>query len=238
MIFHLVHSQSQPRIVLLFCADSQMMAASRLIMVPMLLLPLLYHPVAEAVPLEGLTDIDYEILANFLSAAFMESNSPSPDSSFEVIASNDNTPGVVTHSISPDDFKIGYAVEGTFLAPDKGRVHLDLIDDEGGKSLLHLDARYKSPGAGYSNTLIVNANINGWGQEKYLSGYDFTPGVLVTLRVEAKDGHFCIIVNGQELGTFKYRVPDVTSVSRIQLRYSDNRAKQKAELQSLSIHYQ
>ena len=187
-----------------------MFAASRPILIPMLLLlnvALIYHPVAEAMPLE---------------------------------ASNDDGFGIVTRSISPDDFKIGYAVEGTFLAPDRGRVHLNLIDDEGRNRLLHVDARYKTPGAGYPNTLITNSNINseGWGKEEYLSGYDFTPGILVTLRVEAKDGYFRIIVNGQELGTFQYRVPDVTSVSRIQLRYRDYQAEQKAELRSLSIYYQ
>ena len=211
-------------------------------MIPILLLStiaLFYHPVAEALPLEGLSEKDYEILANyrrFLSDAFVQNNLPFSESSFEAFASNE--PGVVDHSISPDDFKIAYAVEGTFRAPNKGRVHLDLIEDQGGIILLHVDARYQSPGAGYPNTLIMNSNINVWGKEEYFNGFDFTPGIVVTLRVEVQDGSFRITSNGQEIGIFQFRVQDVSSVSSIRLRYRDNQAEQKAEILSLSIHYQ
>ena len=135
-----------------------------------------------------------------------------------------------------DDFGIGSAIKMTYLAPTKGRVSLNLMDEVEKDIVLHVDARYDW----YSSVkqLVLNAYEAGvgWGSELKPAGFDFTAGILVTTRVEAEADRFIIYCNDREVGQFEYRLP-VTSVKKVQVIFEDNNAEQKAEFRSLAVHF-
>ena len=209
------------------CADSQtrmMMETSKSVLIMVLLLSAIaQYPVSKAVSLEGLSEKDAEsILADILNYQHFHS----------AFASNAVDKLKVVHSISPDDFKVGYAVEAAFIAPDKGKVHLSLMDDAG-NIVLQMSARYTS------NLAALNALLDGgWGGRVTIPGFDFTPGIPVKYRVEALPDNFRIFGNGPEAVSFPYRLP-VTSISRIRLTFSDKgyEASINATLTSLAVLY-
>ena len=135
-----------------------------------------------------------------------------------------------------DEFEIGSAVKITFRAPSKGRVSTNLMDEAGENVVLHVDARYYW----YSSVkqLVLNAYEAGvgWGTEKKPSGFDFTPGILVTVRIETEQDRFIVYCNDREVGQFEYRLP-VTSVKKVQVIFEDNDAEPKAEFKSMAVYF-
>ena len=137
-----------------------------------------------------------------------------------------------------DDFGVGSAVEMTYMSPSKGRVTLNLMDETEENIMLHVDARYKW--SYYVDTLIVNYHKKGkgWILSERLTpeGFDFTPGMLVTVRVEAEADKYIIYCNDREIAQYEHRLP-VTSVKKVQAVFEDNNAEQKAELRSLAFYF-
>ena len=219
-----------------------MIAAARSIMIPTFLLLvttlLCQYPAAVAEAVRDLSEKDetLDTLYQRFYSAFMQNNQPSPPPTFEAIAAGS---GNAQHSISPDDFRIGYAVEGTFFAPNKGRVTFYFWNDAENEVVFVVDARYLWPNADH-NVLVLNTFTGGvWGTEDRPAGFDFTPGILVKVRIEALQNYWRIVCNGKEISRFQYR-PNVPadSVNRIQLSFEDyDDANPKADLKSLSIHY-
>ena len=203
---------------------NNMMEASKSVLITILLLSAIaQYPVSKAVPLDDLTEEDAEmILADILNYQGFHSAFASNTGKYKV-----------AHSISPDDFQVGYAVEATFTSPDKGKIHLSLMDDAE-NIVLQMTARYTK------NFAALNTLIDGkWGDYMTIPGFDFTPGIPVKYRVEALPDNFHIFANGlQEAVSFPYRLP-VTSISNIRLTFSDKgyEASINATLTSLSVLY-
>ena len=162
--------------------------------------------------------------------------SPRPGLEQPIHTANAQEFGVYNRHIVLDDFGVGSAVKMTYLAPNKGRVSLNLMDEVENSIVLHVDARYDWS---YSvEKLVLNsysANV-GWGSELKPQGFDFTPGILVTVRVETEADRFIIYCNDREIGQFEYRLP-VTSVKKLQVIFEDNNAEQKAEFRSLAFYF-
>lgn len=161
---------------------------------------------------------------------------PSPNPTFEELVEAAQTEVVDRRRITLEEFDVGFAVEGTFIAPDAGRVSLNLMEDETGETIvLHVDVRYNW----YSSrqVLVLNTHMDGsWGPEQRPPGFDFTSGIPMKVRVEAGPEHFRIFCNCEEVAYYKYRLtPDKVKV--IEMVFQDHHSTQAAELKSLAIFY-
>lgn len=160
---------------------------------------------------------------------------PSPNPTLQELVEAAQTEVVDRRNITLDEFDVGLAVEGTFIAPDAGRVSMNLMDELGKTIILHVDARYDW----YSSheVLVLNTFKGSWGAEQRPPRFDFTPGIPVKVRVEAGPEHFRIFCNCEEIAYYKYRLP-VTLVKVIELVFQDHHSTQYAELKSLAIIYE
>ena len=172
----------------------------------------------------------------------LQDTAPSPGPVFErlLLAANVHAQfleyGDFERHITLDKFGVGSAVEATFIAPNKGRVSVNLINEAEDKIILHVDARYNW--YTWMNTLILNAYEEGvgWGSEQQPSGFDFTPGILVRLGIVADEDGFIIYNNGAEVGKFVHRQP-VSSVKMVQMVFEDNDAEEKAKFVATTVIY-
>ena len=106
------------------------------------------------------------------------------------------------------NFDAGNGIEVKYITPNHGRPTFDLRDDMG-NIVLHVNPRWDT------HEFILNSFINGqWGSEEKPAGFDFTSGVPIKIRVDAKSEYFNILVNGQVLHQYNYRL-SVTSVTRV-----------------------
>ena len=144
--------------------------------------------------------------------------------------------GTYHRHIILDDFGVGSAVGAYYVAPNKGRVSLNLIDEAEENIVLHVDARYRWSSAVDSLVLNTYEAGVGWGSEEKPDGFDFTPGILVTVHVVAEADSFTIFCNGLLIGHYEYRLP-VTSVKKLQVVFEDNNAEQQAEFKSLYVYF-
>ena len=107
------------------------------------------------------------------------------------------------------NFDVGNGIKVKYITPNHGRPTFDLRDDSTGNIVLHVNPRWDT------HEFILNSYINGqWGQEEKPTGFDFTSGVPIKIRVEAKSDYFNIVVNDQVLHQYNYRLP-VTSVTNV-----------------------
>ena len=112
---------------------------------------------------------------------------------------------VRTRFIILDKFDVDDAVECVYKAPDKGRCVVTLLTKEDNDVAFHCDARYNWKGV---NKLDFNARIDGtYGRPEFRrSGFDFTPGVDVTVKIVGAKNGFFVFCNGLAIPTeFKYR---------------------------------
>ena len=106
------------------------------------------------------------------------------------------------------NFGVGNAIEVDYITPNYGRPTFDLRNITG-NIVLHVNPRWDT------RVFVLNSYINGqWGTDERPTGFDFTSGVPLKIRVEAKSNYFNIVVNGQVLHQYKYRLP-VTSVTNV-----------------------
>ena len=168
--------------------------------------------------------------AFFQRLQIMQDASPSPPPLFGDEVLGQASPN--QHSIRPDRFSVGDTVTYHFLAPETGRVYLDLLDDDGNNVILHVDARYDWSSS--RNTLVLNTFQNGaWQTEARPTGFDFSPNTAVTVMVRAKETGFSIFTGKCEtqIALFPYRSGlSVESVSRIRVTSEGNEAAKSVNL--------
>lgn len=127
------------------------------------------------------------------------------------------------------DFRPGMAIEAKFLTPSEGTVVLDLFTGDDARAL-HLSCRWGE------RALVLNSHMGGsWGREERPGGFEFSSGVVATLRVEAEHGHFNVLQNGKLLHKFNHRLP-VHKVKKISWTDSTSCAKQ-SKLLSITVSY-
>ena len=135
-----------------------------------------------------------------------------------------------------DSFEVGQHIECLYVAPDKGRVTINLLT-ESGDTALHHDIRYDI--SVHMHSLVLNTRINGiWGTEEHPGGFDFTDGILVTVKIVAAETGFQIYCNGKYITTYDYR-SGLTSllVEKVTWKFQDDGASVEPQLKSFSIGY-
>jgi len=130
-------------------------------------------------------------------------------------------------SISVEKFDVGMAIEVQYITPDNGRPTLNLRDGSD-NIVLHVNPRWDE------QALVLNSKIGGWGSEERPDGFDFSSGKMITIRVEAKAEHFCIVVNGKLIHAYKHRLP-VDSVCKADWDWNGD--SKEAKLMTLSVSY-
>ena len=180
----------------------------------------------------------YANAQSYVLSAMMEDTvpdmQPSPNPMFQEFVEAAQTEVVDRRIITLDDFRDGYVVEWTFLAPDAGHVSMNMKDELGRDIILHVDARYKWHAS--NEDLVLNTFHGSWGPEQRPDGFDFTPGILVKMRVEAGPNSFRIFSNSHQIADYKYRLP-VTSVKMVELIFEDQNSTEKAKLKSISVFF-
>ena len=91
-----------------------------------------------------------------------------------------------------DKFDIDNSVEYVYKAPDKGKCTLNLLTKEDDIAF-HCDVRYDWKDD--VNILVFNSRIYGR-PEVRPSGFDFTPGVDVTVKIVGAENRFIVFCNG------------------------------------------
>jgi hypothetical protein len=138
-------------------------------------------------------------------------------------------PSNAGHSITLEDFKVGYAVLVRITAPSTGLFALNLYGS-GENIVLHIVARYDY--AGQKKVLVLNSFQGGsWQSEVRPSGFNFEPGIDTVLRVVAKSDGFDFFQDGKKIVSFPYRsgLP-VDSVRRIHEFSLENQSAQEARV--------
>ncbi|XP_011404707.1 PREDICTED: 32 kDa beta-galactoside-binding lectin-like [Amphimedon queenslandica] len=135
----------------------------------------------------------------------------------------------ITESISLPRFFVGRSVEVRYITPSTGRPTMDLYDAHG-NILLHVNPRWDT------RAFVLNTFHNKrWGREERPSGFDFTSGVPITVRVEALHSHLAILVNGRILHYYKHRL-NISTLRHIIFHWGGSSFK-PAKLISLSVYY-
>lgn len=124
-------------------------------------------------------------------------------------------------------FEVGMAIEVTYITPDNGRPTMNLKDDSG-NIVLHVNPRWDE------KVFVLNTHKKGWGHEERPRGFDFSSGVPITIRVEAKSDHFVILVNGNVIHYYKYRIP-VNDICNVDWHWKGG--PKAAKLIKLSVCY-
>lgn len=98
-----------------------------------------------------------------------------------------------------------YAVHLQYLAPDYGRVILDLYNSDTGDVVQHSNIRYSGCGLyRESNVLVLNSLLDGeWGKVERPRGFPFLPSQETSLIVSATEDAFIILSQSGGF-TFKY----------------------------------
>ena len=108
---------------------------------------------------------------------------------------------IQTGEIHLPEFKVGMSVEMKLLTPDMGWLVLDLKDSDE-NIILHVNPRWDE------KELVLNTcSCNKWGPEERPTGFDFSSGVILKVRIEAFKEHFKILCNGKVIHLYKHRLP-------------------------------
>ena len=126
-------------------------------------------------------------------------------------------------------FEVGMAVEVMYITPDNGQPTMNLKDSSG-NIILHVNPRWDE------RALVLNTFSGGWGPEERPRGFDFSSGVPITIRVEAKPDHFAIIVNGHVIHHYRHRIP-VNNICKVDWNWSSKGGSKGAKLIKLSVCY-
>ena len=99
-----------------------------------------------------------------------------------------------------DKFNVDDSVEYVYKAPDKGKCTLNLLTKEDDIAF-HCDVRYDWKDD--VNILVFNSRIDGtYGRpEVRPSGFDFTPGVDVSVKIVGAENGFVVFCNGSRIPT-------------------------------------
>ena len=140
-----------------------------------------------------------------------------------------NIEATVAEAIAIKKFYIGRAVEVRYITPSTGRPTMDLYDAHG-NIILHVNPRWDT------RAFVLNTFHNRhWGREERPSGFDFSSGVPITVRVEAHQSHLVILVNGRILHKYRHRL-NIATLRYINFHWGGSSVK-PTKLISLSVYY-
>ena len=149
-----------------------------------------------------------------------------------------------TRFIMLDKFDVNDSVEFVYKAPDKGRCRLNLLTKEDTDVAFQCDVRYDWRGD--VNTLVFSSRIaDTWVRpEKRPSGFDFTPGIDITVKIVGAENGFVVFCNGLRIpAEYKYHSPGHTQASVVKIEWhfdgqgTSSKATIQAELRRLSSFY-
>ena len=150
---------------------------------------------------------------------------------------------VPTRFIILDKLAVNDSIEYVYKAPDKGRCRLNLLTKEDADVAFQCDVRYDWRGE--VNTIVFNSRIDGtWLRpEKRPSGFNFTPGVDVTVKIVGSKTGFVVFCNGLPVPTeYKYH-GGLTQASVVKVEWffdgqgTSSKATIQAELNRLSSFF-
>uniref|UniRef100_A0A1X7ULM3 Galectin n=1 Tax=Amphimedon queenslandica TaxID=400682 RepID=A0A1X7ULM3_AMPQE len=140
-----------------------------------------------------------------------------------------NIQATVSESIAINHFFIGRSIEVRYITPSTGRPTMDLYDAHG-NIILHVNPRWDT------RAFVLNTLHNKrWGREERPSGFDFSSGVPITVRVEAHHSHFVILVNGRILHHYRHRL-NINTLRHIAFNWGGSSFK-PTKLINLSVYY-
>ena len=134
---------------------------------------------------------------------------------------------------------VGQIVEVQYLAPNSGRVSVNLRAANN-DYILHADSRINWNS--YKDHYLLYSYTNGqWHQEQTVHGFPFTcPPVpnLITVRIAVMPNKFAVNVNGMTLATHQFGgsvSPD--RVSRVECALDDNNASIKGRVEKVTVSF-
>ena len=129
--------------------------------------------------------------------------------------------------------QVGTFIEADYYNPTgSGRIRLDFMQDTNNIAF-HFNPRFDvNP-----NMFYLNTNEGGtWGTEETPSGYDFSYGIRMKVRVYADTDKFKIFINDKFVYQYKYRGLTSTQVKEVQFSWVGDDAV-AAQLVSFLIGY-
>ena len=98
-------------------------------------------------------------------------------------------------------FKTGMATEVRFIAPASGAPAFNVMKDDHNYMIhvvMHFDKK---------SVVINTKKDNTWDKAATVDQCDYAPGDDIAIRVEARDDHFLVYINGKEIYQLTYRYP-------------------------------
>ena len=142
-------------------------------------------------------------------------------------------------SVGVQSLTTGQIVEVQYMAPNSGRVSIDLRAANG-DYILHADSRIKW--YSWTNRYLFNSYTNGaWQKEQTVLGFPFTcPPVqtLVTVQIAVMPKEFVVSVNGMILGKYTFQgslTPD--KVVKVECGLDDSSASIKGKVENISVSF-
>ena len=182
------------------------MVAIRSMVFSMLLLSvvMLFSQQASAAAFVNKLDKDTEILENAVKRLYSDLK----ESTEAKIAHPDST-----STIMVSNFGRGYTVELNFVAPETESVQLVLSNSTTGNIPIAVIVRYQHSSFADYQFIVNHKHAGYWGHEVRPSGYDFTAGIDMTLKIEANQDNWTIFANDQLITNFSYRIePELDTV--------------------------
>lgn len=139
-----------------------------------------------------------------------------------------NIQASISKVVHVPSFEAGMAIEVRYVTPNNGRPTMDLRDGSN-NIVLHVNPRWDQ------NAFVLNTLQNGqWGTEERPGGFDFSSGVPITIRIEAANSGYVILVNGNVVHHYNHRL-SVSSIRKIHFHWGG--AESQAYLISLGVFF-
>lgn len=139
-----------------------------------------------------------------------------------------NIQASISKIVYVSSFGAGMAIEVRYITPNNGRPTLDLRDRYN-NIVLHVNPRWDK------KVFVLNTLHRGrWGPEERPGGFDFSSGVPITIRIEAANSGYVILVNGNVVHRYKHRL-SVSSIRKIHFHWGG--AASQAYLISLGVFF-
>ena len=182
------------------------MVAIRSLVFSMLLLSVvaLFSQQASAAAFVNKLDKDTEMLENAVKRLYSDLK----ESTEAKIAHPDST-----STIMVGNFGRGFSAELSFIAPETESVELHLMNSTTGNTPIAVIVRYKQPSYDDYQFIVNHKHAGYWGDEVRPSGYDFTAGIEMTLKVVANQDNWSVYADNQLITNFSYRIePELDTV--------------------------
>ena len=98
-------------------------------------------------------------------------------------------------------FKPGMATEVRFIALESGAPAFNVMKDDA-NYMIHVVMHFDQKAV-----VISTKKDNKWDEGVKVGQCDYGPGDDIAIRVEARDDHFLVYINGKEIYQLKYRYP-------------------------------